>query len=305
MPMKIVFSIILIFLLNNIYPLENIFPTITDLNTQDLGFRQYLSDVEIARRRIVNLERTDENITTIVQTLTIYAYTPKREDDLLSLSARCNIPYSTIATINRISRQRSFDNRRTLLLPSIPGLFVPENPDSDLEMLLASSRNSYEGIRITISVNGNREIFRFIPGGDFTSTERVFFFNEGFRYPLRNFRLTSSFGPRINPITGNLRNHAGLDLAAPLGTEVYSAKEGVVAEIGNDPIYGIYIIVNHSDGWSSLYGHLSKVETVLRRRVEAGALIGRVGSTGQSTGPHLHFELRRNGRALDPARHLF
>lgn len=98
--------------------------------------------------------------------------------------------------------------------------------------------------------------------------------------------------------------HQGIDLAAPEGTEVYAVADGVVIDIGEDPIYGNYVIISHGESWTSLYGHLQKVETVLRSSVRSGTLIGRVGSTGQSTGPHLHFELRQNGRALDPTGRL-
>jgi murein DD-endopeptidase MepM/ murein hydrolase activator NlpD len=102
-----------------------------------------------------------------------------------------------------------------------------------------------------------------------------------------------------------MRIHHGFDLAAPEGTEVYAAGDGIVTEIGNDPVYGSYLVIKHGETWASLYGHLSKIETTLRTPVRSGNLIGRVGSTGQSTGPHLHFELRRNGEALDPGRYLF
>jgi murein DD-endopeptidase MepM/ murein hydrolase activator NlpD len=96
-----------------------------------------------------------------------------------------------------------------------------------------------------------------------------------------------------------------MDLAAPLGTDVYAAGDGVVTEIGEDPVYGRYIIIKHRDNWASLYGHLQTVKTALRTEVRSGNLIGKVGSTGQSTGPHLHFELRRNGQARDPGKYLF
>ncbi len=106
---------------------------------------------------------------------------------------------------------------------------------------------------------------------------------------------------RANPFSGNVVMHQGVDLAAPEGTEVYAAADGVVTYTGFDPIYGNYIIISHSDRWTSLYGHLQIIEAVLRTNVKSGSLIGRVGSTGQSTGPHLHFELRQDGRALNPA----
>jgi murein DD-endopeptidase MepM/ murein hydrolase activator NlpD len=110
---------------------------------------------------------------------------------------------------------------------------------------------------------------------------------------------------RKNPVTGNMRLHQGLDLAAPAGTEVYAAGDGVVTEIGKDSIYGNYIIIKHSGNWASLYGHLQKIGTSLHSAVKSGMLIGWVGSTGQSTGPHLHFELQQNGKARDPDKYLF
>jgi murein DD-endopeptidase MepM/ murein hydrolase activator NlpD len=153
--------------------------------------------------------------------------------------------------------------------------------------------------------DGVSERFLYIPGADFSPTERAFFLQTGFRYPLKSYRLSSPFGPRVNPVTGNFRVHQGLDLAAPMGSEVFAARDGEVVEMGTDPVYGNYIIIRHGENWASLYGHLSKFETALRNRVRSGSLIGRVGSTGQSTGPHLHFELRQNGRAQDPGRLLF
>jgi murein DD-endopeptidase MepM/ murein hydrolase activator NlpD len=98
--------------------------------------------------------------------------------------------------------------------------------------------------------------------------------------------------------------HRGLDLAAPEGSEVYAVRSGIVAGLAEDPIMGKYIILQHDNNWVSFYGHLSEINTTLRAEVPSGAFIGRVGSTGQSTGPHLHFELRQDGQTHDPARLL-
>jgi murein DD-endopeptidase MepM/ murein hydrolase activator NlpD len=162
-----------------------------------------------------------------------------------------------------------------------------------------------EAASVTVGRGDRKELYWFYPDDKFSPTEEGFFRKSGFRYPLQNYRLTSSFGPRINPVTGRFRVHEGLDLAAPAGTDVFAASDGVVAETGRDSVYGNYIIIKHADNWVSLYGHLSKIETALHREVRSGTLIGKVGSTGQSTGPHLHFELRQNGRARDPGKYLF
>jgi murein DD-endopeptidase MepM/ murein hydrolase activator NlpD len=240
----------------------------------------------------------------IAESLTVYCYVPGEDENLFTLAARCNVPYGTIVSINRFAHPEELRAGRVLLLPSIPGIFIPEEPETDLERLIVSSRNSDEGVFINLGEVPDRERFLFIPGADLSPTERVFFLNQGFRFPLRHFRLTSPYGPRINPVTGRYGVHRGVDLAAPEGSPVYAAGEGTVQDLGEDPVYGKYIIIGHRDDWVSLYGHLSKIETALRGKVQSGTLIGRVGSSGQSTGPHLHFELRQNGRTRDPGRLL-
>ncbi|GHT96354.1 peptidase M23 [Spirochaetia bacterium] len=277
------------------------FPFISRLDPSNVVFKQYLADVETARRLIFT-----GNTDAITEYLTVYAYTPAEGDDVYGLAARCNIPYAALVTLNRLPHPTSLAGAGTLLLPSIPGIFIPETPESDLERLLFSTRDADTGISLTFNRQGQRAQYRFIPGADFSATERAFFLNTGFRFPLRNYRLTSSYGLRVSPITGNLKLHEGLDLAAPLGTEVFAARDGVVTEIGEgDAVFGNYIIIQHSDNWVSLYGHLSTIDTHLRSTVQTGTLIGSVGSTGLSTGPHLHFELRQNGRAQDPGKYLF
>jgi murein DD-endopeptidase MepM/ murein hydrolase activator NlpD len=283
------------------------FPLIRRLDAGDTGFKQYIADVENNRRRILNRERSGEEPQAFAEALVIYQYTPREGEDLFSLAARCNIPYSAIASLNRLSHPVMLEMGKPLLLPAAPGLFIPVNAHTDLEKMLAAARlanSGAEAVELTINAAG-RSVFYFFPGAAFSPGERVFFLNAGFRFPLRDYRLTSAFGLRQNPVTGNIRFHQGLDFAAPEGTAVFAAAEGIVTEIGEDSVYGIYIIIKHGESWASLYGHLQKVETILRSTVRSGTLIGRVGSTGQSTGPHLHFELRQNGKARDPGKFLF
>jgi hypothetical protein len=283
------------------------FPLIRQLDVRDTGFRQYISDVEDNRRRLYGRNR--DNSASLAETLTVYLYTPGAGEDIFTLAARCNIPYSALASLNRLNHPVLLDGGSPLLLPSCPGMFLPALPYSDFERLLVAARLSNEDSgAISLAIRrgpGETETFYFFPGADYNSTERIFFLNSGFRFPLRNFILTSAYGPRQSPITGNMHLHQGMDLAAPAGTEVFAAGEGIVTETGEDPVYGKYIVIKHGEKWASLYGHLERVETALRTPVRSGTLIGRVGTTGQSTGPHLHFELRENGKAQDPGKYLF
>jgi murein DD-endopeptidase MepM/ murein hydrolase activator NlpD len=284
------------------------FPVIERLDSRDGNFRQYIADVEANRRRVFNLtvsRRGDhrEGVLAVANSLTVFQYRAAEGDTIYSLAARCSIPYSTLASLNRLDNPAMVEAGKNLLLPSAPGLFVPQEPASDLEQLLASSHfPPIEGDSAVLTVGG---VFHFFPGGDYNTTERAFFLNRGFSFPLRSYRMTSGFGMRRNPVTGNVRLHEGVDLAAPAGTEVYAAGNGIVTETGSDPVYGNYIIIRHDNNWASLYGHLQRIGTTLHAAVRSGTLIGWVGSTGQSTGPHLHFELRHNGRAQDPDKHLF
>ena len=283
-------------------------PIIARLDWRDENFRQLISDVEANRRRVFNLTVTrrvnnNESLRSVADSLTIFRYVAIEGDTIYSLAARCSIPYSTLASLNRLDNPAMVQAGIPLLLPTAPGLFVPQQPQSDLEQLLASSHfPASEDASAIVTVGA---VFHYFPGSDFNSTERAFFLNTGFSLPLRSYRLTSSFGMRTSPISGNLRLHEGIDMAAPAGTEVYAAGNGVVTEVGNDPVYGNYVVIKHPNNWASLYGHLQRVGTTLHATVRSGTLIGWVGSTGQSTGPHLHFELRHNGRAQDPGRHLF
>lgn len=125
---------------------------------------------------------------------------------------------------------------------------------------------------------------------------------QGFVYPLSG-RLSSGFGWRNVSVNGN-RYHAGIDLAAPLGTPVRAARDGLVVRAGWWGTYGYAIALDHGDGSETRYAHLSAVSVVPGEVVRQGDVIGLVGSTGASTGPHLHFELRFGSVAVDPLGYL-
>jgi murein DD-endopeptidase MepM/ murein hydrolase activator NlpD len=112
--------------------------------------------------------------------------------------------------------------------------------------------------------------------------------------------LTSSFGPRIHPITRRAQHHSGVDFGAPSGTPIQSAAAGTVTFAGERGSYGNLVIVDHGGGVETRYAHQRDIAVRAGQRVEAGQLLGTVGSTGRSTGPHLHFEVRRDGQAVNP-----
>lgn len=112
--------------------------------------------------------------------------------------------------------------------------------------------------------------------------------------------LSSLYGNRTHPITGKPNKHTGIDIPASAGTNIYAAKSGVVTTSTYNSSYGNYVVVSHSDGTSTLYAHMKKRNATVGQTVKQGAVIGYVGTTGSSTGNHLHFEVRINGNRTDP-----
>ncbi|HEY3095991.1 MAG TPA: peptidoglycan DD-metalloendopeptidase family protein [Acidimicrobiia bacterium] len=112
--------------------------------------------------------------------------------------------------------------------------------------------------------------------------------------------VTSGFGPRIHPIHGGSRMHTGIDIAASSGTPIKAGDDGVVKMAGSNGGYGNWTLIDHGGGLATGYAHQSSIGVSVGQRVSRGEVIGRVGSTGASTGPHLHFEVRVNGNAVDP-----
>ena len=125
-----------------------------------------------------------------------------------------------------------------------------------------------------------------------------------FIWPLSGGRISSYFGRRKSPTAGASSYHKGLDIATPTGSAVYASSGGVVTSAGWNGGYGYAVVIRHPDGHSTRYGHLSKILVSVGQSVSQGQTIARSGSTGVSTGPHLHFEVIENGTQVDPLRFL-
>ncbi|MGN5374490.1 MAG: peptidase M23 [Sphingomonas hengshuiensis] len=122
--------------------------------------------------------------------------------------------------------------------------------------------------------------------------------------PVASLSFTSNFGVRSDPFRGTAAMHAGVDIPGPIGTPVYATADGIVARAERAGGYGNLIEVNHGKGIATRYGHLSKIIVRDHERVKRGQLIGLMGSTGRSTGSHLHYEVRIDGSAVNPAPYL-
>ena len=163
-----------------------------------------------------------------------------------------------------------------------------------VEYNLAETGRPYDllqGIRLDTLAE---EINRF-------NLNRLAFLGVPIGHPVKGSnRLTSGFGQRRHPVTGRYHHHGGTDFAAPRGTDVFSTGDGVVTFAGTESGYGKTIRIRHMNGIVTLYGHLDRIRVNVGQRVARGLHIGDIGSTGQSTGPHLHYEVRVGSRAVNP-----
>jgi murein DD-endopeptidase MepM/ murein hydrolase activator NlpD len=173
---------------------------------------------------------------------------------------------------------------------------------NDTQDTQKQARNEVQ--KVSVILEGEPVTFHFFPGEDFDRVERLSFLNILFRRPVRNVRISSAFGWRKSPVTGLRSFHGGVDFPASTGTEVVASRDGKVVDVGTDSWYGKYVIIDHSGGYRTFYAHLDATVVELNEVVSSGKIIGRVGSTGMSTGPHLHFEIRMDGIPRDPVRHL-
>ncbi len=235
--------------------------------------------------------------------LIIYRYIHRdaENETLLTLSARFTLPYSSVASLNRIEKNRRIERGEQLLIPSVPGLFIFPRPKNELEQLLYQNRiNESEGEAIIVKYPpfvSNQQI-TFLRHADFSNSERLMFLGRLFLRPVQNIRISSRYGWRNYPSQGW---HHGIDFVAPLGTAVFAARSGTVVTIEMDhQLYGKYIVISHTDRYQTLYAHLHTIFVDIGDYVPHATVIGAVGDTGFSTGPHLHFEIRINGKSVNP-----
>ncbi len=118
-------------------------------------------------------------------------------------------------------------------------------------------------------------------------------------------KTASGYGTRIDPIYGTSKFHEGMDFSAPQGTDVYATGDGTVVQMGWQSGYGNRIVIDHGFGYQTVYAHLRDFRTKLGKKVVRGEVIGGVGSTGKSTGPHLHYEVHVKGKVVNPVNYYF
>ncbi len=250
---------------------------------------------------------TDEEF---VETPLFYrVYRVKENDTVGVIAKQFGVDNGTIFSANEgvISSALSLRVNSLLKIPSMKGVLYTVQKDgetletickrNDVKVeptLTANNRTATEKLRSGTTV--------FLVDGKMDPGKLLELSGELFKKPLHSaYYISSRYGWRVSPFDSSKRTyHGGTDLACPKGTSIFPTSEGRVITAGWSSIYGNYVIVQHHSGYKSLYGHMSKITCEKGNYVYTNTVIGKVGSTGMSTGPHLHFTIYKNGKAINP-----
>lgn len=234
-----------------------------------------------------------------------YSYRIKKGDMIGVIAENEGITQDTLISVNHIRSSRLLQIGQYIKIPSMPGILYTTRTAGETPETIAEKYNIDENKiahvnKIALGESLAEGTSLFLPDAQLDWVTRQEINGDLFIKPIHTrWYLTSHFGWRSSPFTGKRTYHSGTDMACGTGTNVYSALDGIVKETGYSTVYGNYVIVGHHSGYKTLYGHLSKITTSKGKSVTTSTKIGEVGNTGMSTGPHLHFTVFKNGKAVN------
>lgn len=231
-----------------------------------------------------------------------HAYEVLKGDTVSDIAQQFGITQDSILSMNSIQSAKGLKPGQLLKVPNMAGIVYKASRGETVAKI--AQEYKIEGNRIIdvnhlLSETMEESRFLFLPDARLPATKLKEIQGELFRWPVRG-RITSWFGWRSDPFTGRRTYHNAIDIAAPMGTSMYAANDGVITDTGYSPVMGRYVMIRHANGWSSFYGHMSAIAVSPGQQVSAGKRIGSIGSTGYSTGPHVHFSIFRNGKPVNP-----
>ena len=230
-----------------------------------------------------------------------------RKGDMISLIAQdFGVTQDSIISVNSIRSSRTIQIGQFLKIPTMAGILYTVNKNGETPSSIAKKYEvdaekfaAVNHVALDVSYSAGDSVF--VPDAKLDWVTRQEINGDLFKKPIHaRWYRSSRFGWRASPFTGKRSYHSGVDMACPTGTSIYAAMVGTVTATGYNATYGNYVIVSHHSGYKTLYGHMSAILCTKGQHVDQSSRIGRVGSTGMSTGPHLHFTVFKNGKQIDP-----
>ena len=224
-------------------------------------------------------------------------------DNISTLAINFGLNQDSILSINKIANSRSLQIGKVLKIPNQDGIIYTVRSGENLSSISERFKVEKEAIQTVNELFSDRVVAGtelLIPGARLPQAMLQEINGDLFFWPLYG-GLTSYYGRRRDPFNpSRTQFHSGIDIRGSTGAPVRAAMAGRVGSVGYDRVFGNYVIINHHSGYRTLYGHLSVIRTRSGANVAQGERIGDVGNTGQSTGPHLHFTVYKNGVLVNP-----
>ena len=267
------------------------------LTAEQIGFIQ---DIEENNPEILGIPEPEEF--SRPKLLVYDSYIVEKGDTISAIAVSTGLNEDTLLSVNQIKNSRLLQIGQILKIPNQDGLsYIVGNDDT-----LFSISEKYEidpqaikTVNELFSDSISEKISLFIPGARMDWVNKQEINGDLFIWPVTGY-ITSSYGYREDPFGRGVQFHNGLDIGVPLGTVIRAAMAGRVTSTGFNDSYGNYLIISHHSGYRTMYAHLSVISVKSGAYVAAGERIGLAGSTGLSTGPHLHFTVYKDGVTVNP-----
>ena len=239
--------------------------------------------------------------------VTYISYRIKQGDMIGIIAEKFNVTQDTLISVNSIRQTRLIQIGEYLRIPSMPGIVYTVRKDGETPETIAEQYEvdaektaGINGYEITTALTAGNQIF--VPDAELDWVTIQEINGDLFSIPIRAwYYISSGYGWRSSPISGNRTFHAAVDMAASAWTKVYCSLLGTVSRVVyGDPVYGNYVVISHHSGYTTLYAHLIDINVSRGQSVGTDSVIGWVGSTGMSTGNHLHFAVSKYGASVDP-----
>ena len=249
-------------------------------------------------------ESTSETDSSII---TYQTYRVKAGDMIGFIADAFDVTQDTIISVNNIKQSRLIQPGQYLKIPSMPGIIYTvkkngETPATIAEKYKVNADKCASANNVSLDTELKAGISLFVPEAELDWATRQEINGDLFKKPLHaRYWLSSNYGWRNSPFNAGSRSfHGGIDMAVAQGTPIYAALDGTVTAVGYNATYGNYVIITHHSGYKTLYGHMKATACRKGNFVYTNTVIGYVGSTGMSTGPHLHFTVYKNGKTINP-----
>jgi murein DD-endopeptidase MepM/ murein hydrolase activator NlpD len=242
----------------------------------------------------------------LLTSLKVTEYKTQPGDTLGRIASRFKLNVDTIVSWNDIHDARAMAAGTTFSIPNSNGLKYTVRRGDTLQGIAKARGVEFNSIldwnRLNTSViSVGQELF--LPGARMNPDDLSKVMGSLFVFPVQG-PISSFFGERPDPFTGVANYHNGIDIVNKPGTPILAAMSGTVADVGFNNNYGNYVILKHTGGYQTLYGHMIRYVVARGQKIQQGQKIGDLGTTGYSTGPHVHFSIFRNGQPVDPLRFL-